>query len=260
MNEAVFTTIALTGFTVAFFHAAIPTHWLPFIATGRVQGWSNVKTLAVTVFAGTGHVLATAVLGLLLTLFGTVVQVSIGRWFPIFAGSFVICLGLFYLWRQGTGHAHSHTHFFSRHAHEHSDAHEHEHTPLKTRKRLREIAADTAQEDKLKRALKTLRGPSISDQRTSDRIAIMSLFALLTLSPCEGFLPIYLNSIRFGWSGFVLLTLILSVGTVAGMFLFTSLTLAGLKKVRLGWFERHESGVMGALLALIGLLIIFYEV
>ena len=34
MNETVLTTIAFTGFTVAFFHAAIPTHWLPFVAAG----------------------------------------------------------------------------------------------------------------------------------------------------------------------------------------------------------------------------------
>jgi hypothetical protein len=29
MNETVFTTIMITGFGIAFFHAAIPTHWLP---------------------------------------------------------------------------------------------------------------------------------------------------------------------------------------------------------------------------------------
>ena len=29
--DGVFLTIAGTGFTVAFLHAAIPTHWLPFV-------------------------------------------------------------------------------------------------------------------------------------------------------------------------------------------------------------------------------------
>src|SRR5207248_3971448 len=33
MNETVLSTIAFTGFTVAFFHAAIPTHW-PFRDSG----------------------------------------------------------------------------------------------------------------------------------------------------------------------------------------------------------------------------------
>ena len=63
MNETVLTTIAFTGFTVAFFHAAIPTHWLPFVAAGRAQRWSHSKTLLITALAGTGHVLTTALLG-----------------------------------------------------------------------------------------------------------------------------------------------------------------------------------------------------
>src|SRR5437773_11467181 len=53
MNETVLTTIAFTGFTVAFFHAAIPTHWLPFVAAGRAQRWSHSKTLLITALAGT---------------------------------------------------------------------------------------------------------------------------------------------------------------------------------------------------------------
>jgi nickel/cobalt exporter len=46
MNSAVFTTITATGFTVAFFHAAIPTHWLPFVLVGG--HWNRAKTLLVT--------------------------------------------------------------------------------------------------------------------------------------------------------------------------------------------------------------------
>ena len=52
MDSKVFTTIAVTGFTVAFFHAAIPTHWLPFVLTARVQGWSKARTLAIVVIGG----------------------------------------------------------------------------------------------------------------------------------------------------------------------------------------------------------------
>ena len=47
MNDVVFTTIAVTGFTVAFLHAAIPTHWLPFVLTARVQKWNRSETVFV---------------------------------------------------------------------------------------------------------------------------------------------------------------------------------------------------------------------
>src|SRR2546423_11833735 len=100
MNKTVLTSIALTGFSVAFLHSAIPTHWLPFVATGRAQGWSHATTLAVTALAGTGHVLATAILGLLLTIFGAAVSAQLGAWFPRIAGGLLLALGLFFIWRQ----------------------------------------------------------------------------------------------------------------------------------------------------------------
>ena len=123
--------------------------------------------------------LATAVLGLILTIFGVALSSRIGTWFPRIAGALLIGLGLFYIWRQLSGHAHSHTHLFSKGGHEH----EHE----------------------LRESLAHFRGPDISRTRTSDWVAISSLFAMLTFSPCEAFLPIYVSGIRFGWGGFALL-------------------------------------------------------
>jgi nickel/cobalt transporter (NicO) family protein len=240
MNETVLTTIAFTGFTVAFFHAAIPTHWLPFVAAGRAQRWSHSKTLLITALAGTGHVLTTALLGLILTIFGVALSSRIGTWFPRIAGALLMGLGLFYIWRQLSGHAHSHTHLFSKGGHG-GNEHEHEH------------------QHELKESLAHFRAPDISRTRTSDWVAIGSLFAMLTFSPCEAFLPIYVSGIRFGWGGFALLTLILSTAAVAGMLVFTSLALLGIRSIGLGWFERYESLVMGSLLLLVGVMVLLFE-
>ena len=95
--------------------------------------------------------------------------------------------------------------------------------------------------------------------KRSDWGAIASLLALLTFSPCEGFLPVYVSGVRYGWSGFFLLTVILSVATVAGMVVFTWLTLAGMEKLKFAFLEKYESGLMGALLCLLGILIIVFE-
>ncbi len=234
MNDAVLTTIALTGFGVAFFHAAIPTHWLPFVLAARAQNWSHGKTLGVTALAGSGHVLFTAALGLLIAWFGITLNRSIGAWFPWIAGAALVLLGAFYLYRQWTGKGHAHHHLFCGHDHVQSGELEHEHhhapTPVAAR-------------------------PAVS----SDRAAITSLLALLTFSPCEAFLPIYASGVQYGWLGFALLTAILSVGTVAGMIVFTSLTLAGVQRIKLGALERYESGLIGVLLCTVGLLIIVLE-
>ncbi|MGI9086886.1 MAG: hypothetical protein ACR2HH_03950 [Chthoniobacterales bacterium] len=234
MNNTVLTTIALTGFSVAFFHAAIPTHWLPFVLASRAQHWSHPKTLAITALAGTGHVLVTALLGLLIAWFGIVLNEQIGSWFPLIAGAVLLGLGLFYIYRQLTGKGHAHHHLFCGHEHTHAGELEHEHDHAAPPLDTRAVAV-------------------------SDRVAITSLLALLTFSPCEAFLPIYASGVQYGWSGYALLTAILSLGAVAGMVLFTWLTLAGVRKINLTLLEKYESGLIGALLCAVGVLIIFFE-
>ncbi len=181
MNDLVFITLVVTGFTVAFLHAAIPT--------------------------------------------------------------------LFYLVRQirSTGHSHlfgSHSHYkhehhtHDHHKHPHAFAHEHE---------------DMDREDDIA----TIR--QRWSQRRSDWVVIAGLFALLTFSPCEAFLPVFLIGAKYGWIAFALLSAILAIGTVAGMVVFTWVTLAGVEKLRFRGLEKFESGILGGVLCLLGMLIILFE-
>jgi ABC-type nickel/cobalt efflux system permease component RcnA len=252
MNQAVFTTIAVTGFTVAFLHAAIPTHWLPFVLTARVQKWNRAKTLVVTAFAGTGHVLFTAVLGFLVAWFGIAISGKLGQWFPWIAGGALILFGLYYVIQQLRGKGHTHSHVFGRHshddqAHDHAEHGHHSHGPLNSH------ASHGHHEHGVENEEFT------PPPRKSDWGAIASLLALLTFSPCEGFIPVYVSGVRYGWSGFFLLTTILSLATVGGMVVFTWLTLAGIEKLKFKLLEKYESGIMGALLCALGILIIVFE-
>jgi len=234
MNETVLTTIAITGFGIAFFHAAIPTHWLPFVLTARAQHWNHSRTLAITALAGTGHVVFTATLGLIIAWFGIALNKQIGSLFPRIAGGALLVLGVFYILRHFTGKGRPHTHLVGGHPHADEFPHSHEHG------HNHDLGTEHT-------------------RPTSDRVAITSLLAMLTFSPCEAFLPIYASGVRYGWMGFALLTAILSVGTVAGMIVFTGLTLAGVQKIKLGLLEKYEGGLMGALLCLVGLLVILFE-
>ena len=226
MNNSVLTTIAITGFGIAFFHAAIPTHWLPFVLTARAQRWNRSKTLIITAMAATGHACFTATLGLIVAWLGIALSDRIGALFPRIAGGALISFGLFYIIRQLTGHAHTHLHL----GHE---GHSHNHSHSQPENRM-----------------------SFSK---SDLAAISSLLALLTFSPCEAFVPVYVSGVRYGWHGFALLTIILTVATIAGMVAFTGLALTGIEQVKLRSFEKYEAGVMGALLCAVGVLIILFE-
>ena len=226
MNNSVLTTIAITGFGIAFFHAAIPTHWLPFVLTARAQRWNRSKTLIITAMAATGHACFTATLGLIVAWLGIALSDRIGALFPWIAGGALISFGLFYIIRQLTGRPHTHLHL----GHE---GHSHDHAHIHPENRI-----------------------SFSK---SDFAAISSLLALLTFSPCEAFVPVYVSGVRYGWHGFALLTIILTVATIAGMVAFTGLALTGIEQVKLRSFEKYEAGVMGALLCAVGVLIILFE-
>ncbi len=95
MQSTVITTVAATGFTVAFLHAAIPTHWLPFVLVARARNWGHAKTLAVTSLAGLGHVALTSLLGLAIAWFGFQLEEKV-EWFSWFAGGLLIVFSIFY--------------------------------------------------------------------------------------------------------------------------------------------------------------------
>ena len=238
MNSTVLASVAATGFTVAFCHAAIPTHWLPFVLVARTRGWGRAKALGVTIFAGLGHIALTTLLGLAIAWFGFQLDQRLGRAFPWITGGLLFAIGGFYLWRQwrGGGICHHKVVGSHHHADEHC-GHEHGHSHW---------------EDELKDS-------SLVSDRAGEGAAIGGLFVMLTLSPCEGFLPVYLSGVQFGWQGFFVLSAILAVATLLGMLLFTWLALLGLEKVELKSIEKYEAGLLGGLFVVLGIIIVMLE-
>lgn len=234
MQSTVLTTVAATGFTVAFLHAAIPTHWLPFVLVARARNWGRAKTLAITALAGLGHVALTSLLGLGIAWFGFQLEEKVG-WFPWLAGGLLLGIAGFYFWRQwsGTGICHHHTPGSHHQADERC-----------------------GQEQEQSHWQKELSDSPLVSRQAGEWAAISGLFVMLTLSPCEGFLPVYLSGVQFGWTGFFVLSGILAVATLAGMTLFTLLALVGFERFRLKQFERFEAGLLGTMFAVLGLLLI----
>ncbi|MGQ0696924.1 MAG: hypothetical protein ACT4PZ_01655 [Panacagrimonas sp.] len=233
MDQALLGTIAATGFSVAFLHAALPTHWLPFVLAGRGQGWTHSRTLGVTALAGGGHVLFTVALGVLVAWLGIEVDRWIGSIFPWIVSAVLIGFGLYYWSREGHGHSH-----FGEDAHDHGHHHHHDHDHA--------VPAQPAP--------KTTPGA-----RRSDTAVIVGLVSALTFSPCEGFLPVFVAGAKYGWVGFALLSLILAAATLAGMVLLTWLSLRGLQELKLEALSRYENRILGAVLIGLGLAVVVLE-
>lgn len=260
VNNAVFITLTVTGFTVAFLHAAIPTHWLPFVVAARAQRWNPAKTLVVTGVAGSGHVLFTTALGVLVAWGGIALNAKWSRAFPIIAGGALIAVGVIYIVAQLKG-SHGHIHLFGGHSHHEHDHHSHDHhghahDHTHEHHTHEHEHADHPHEDETNEIEK------IEEQwshRRSDWAVIAGLLALLTFSPCEAFLPVFLIGAKYGWLGFAFLSAILAIATVAGMVVFTWLTLLGLQRLRLKFLEDYEPLVIGGVFCLLGLIIIAFE-
>jgi putative Mn2+ efflux pump MntP len=257
MNWPLFASLAGAGLVLAFLHASIPTHWLPFVVTARAQAWTRRRTLIITAVAGAGHIALTTLLGVLVIAFGIEVDRWTGTVFPWIAGGILIAFGLYYLVNQfrgqGHGHAHGHHHHIpiGRHAHSLSAAHTHDGGRV-----VHAHAAAAA-------AHRHGHDPATCDEvgvaRVSDAAAITSLFVLLTFSPCEAFIPVYISAVRFGWTGFALSTAVLAIGAITGMVTFTWLTMSGLKRLNLHWLEHYEGAILGTVLCTLGIAFIIVE-
>jgi ABC-type nickel/cobalt efflux system permease component RcnA len=204
----------------------------------RARQWSRTKTLLVTVFAGVGHVALTSLLGLGIAWFGFQLDQKLGRAFPLAAGGLLVAIGLYYFYQQWRGGGIRHHHLLGgKHRPSEQCGHEDDHSHW---------------DDELKDS-------SLLSAKDGDWAAISGLFVLLTLSPCEGFLPVYLSGVQFGWRGFFVLSAILAVATLLGMVLFTWLTLIGLEKLEVKNFERYEAALLGTLFSLLGVIVILLE-
>lgn len=212
-----FTTLIATGFAVALLHAALPTHWLPFVLVGRAQRWSHRKTLGVVAFAGGVHVVITTVIGVAIAWIGIALDETFDAVVHRSMAGLLLAFAGYFWWRQLTGRQ------ICRHVGCHHDQHHDDHrhsVPPKT-----------------------------------ERAAIWSLFVLLVVSPCEGFLPIYLTAVPYGWPGVALLSVVLAVATLGAMLILTWAALLGWDRVDSPWLQHHQAGLVGSVLALLGIFV-----
>ncbi len=90
-----------------------------------------------------------------------------------------------------------------------------------------------------------------------NRLAALSLFLMLTLSPCEAIIPVFFAASHMGWGQLVVLVSGMALATLGGMVLLAYGFNKGLEKMRWEWLEHHENKVIGLVLILLGLLVLW---
>ena len=99
LAQPLFFSLLGGGFLASALHAALPTHWLPFVLVGRAQGWGMRRLSMVVIVAALAHVATTAVIGAIVALAG----VALDRWvhgvLPHLSSALLFLFGAFYLVR-----------------------------------------------------------------------------------------------------------------------------------------------------------------
>lgn len=109
---------------VGVLHTIVPDHWVPITLIARQRGWSRAETTRAALRAGTGHVLSTLAIALVIWIGGVAVATKFGQWVDTIASLALIGFGGWIAigaWRGlhghgGHGHSHHHDHGHSHDA------------------------------------------------------------------------------------------------------------------------------------------------
>ncbi|MBK8967368.1 MAG: hypothetical protein R3D58_06260 [Saprospiraceae bacterium] len=103
------TTLLTGSFLLSLFHALIPSHWLPVLAIGRQENWSDRQILWITFITGWAHVLSTVLVGIVVAFLGRFLANQVPAFTHWLAPALLCLLGVFYLY-QHYRHHHFHLH------------------------------------------------------------------------------------------------------------------------------------------------------
>ena len=102
-------TLLAGSAALSFFHALIPSHWLPILAVSKHANWSGSKTLRITLLIGSAHVLSTIALGFAIAALGASLANRVEAFTRWFSPLMLFLLGAFYVY-QHYYHHHFHLH------------------------------------------------------------------------------------------------------------------------------------------------------
>lgn len=218
--------------TVGVLHTIVPDHWVPITLIARQRGWTKAQTFRASIKAGTGHVLSTLAIALVVWLAGVAFAQRFGHYVDTassialigFGGWIAISSLIEMHGNSDHGHNHSHGHAHSRqsassnHAHDHGallhGQHDHEH-----------------------------------GQHGSSRTA---LILILGSSPMVEGIPAFFAAGKYGIGLIAIMSLVFALATIGTYAILSVYSTVGLQRMSFGPLERYGEVLSGAFIALVG--------
>jgi nickel/cobalt transporter (NicO) family protein len=227
--------LLFTAISLAVVHTlAGPDHYLPFIVISKARNWSLVKTCWFTVLCGLGHVGSSVIIGFAGIGFG----IGLSKLVLIegVRGSIVSYLftafGLVYLvwaiYRIIRDNHHNHLHF-----HHDGTAHQHDHSHH----------ADHLH---------------VHDEKNSINLTPWILFTIFVFGPCEPLIPIVMYpAAKNHYVDLVIVTTAFSLVTILTMLAIVTISLYGIRLVRIKFLEKYTHVLAGGTIFLCGMGMLF---
>lgn len=276
---------------VGVLHTIVPDHWLPISLIARQRGWSKVETARAAFGAGTGHVLSTLLIGLVVWLAGVKAASRFGATVSTVSSLALITFGgwiAFSAWREMRGrgeHGHSHNHGFAllhEHGHEHGGAHDdegepaddplyapmrghatglprhvhvHRHAGGSTHAHWHDHTPDTWH----------LLTPNPSDdppihEHRHNRPARTALVLILGSSPMIEGIPLFFTAGKYGPGLIAVMSVVFALSTITTYVVLSVYSTVRLQQARLGGLEQYGEVLSGAFIALVGVVFLIWPV
>ncbi len=212
---------------VGVLHTSVPDHWVPITLIARQRGWSKKETLSAAIKAGTGHVLSTLAIALVVWIAGVAVAARFGHYVDLASSLALIAFGLWIAvasWlemRQG-GHEKGYDAEGQGHSHPHESWHSHGH-------------------------------PAKTSQRTA-------LLLILGSSPMVEGIPAFFAAGKYGTGLIAVMSVVFALSTIVTYAVLCVYSTAGLQGVKLGKIENYGEVISGAFIALVGVVFLIWPV
>ncbi|MDQ2859437.1 MAG: hypothetical protein M3T55_01655 [Pseudomonadota bacterium] len=205
---------------VGVLHTMVPDHWVPITLIGRQRGWTRGQTARAALLAGTGHVLSTLAIAVVVWIAGRLAAKTLGHWIDAITSAALVAFGAWIAisalleMRRDDGHGHGHDHpHHGAHDHDHDDDHGAPHAKAGSR---------------------------------------TALLLILGSSPMVEGIPAFFAAGRYGAPLIVVMSLVFAAATILTYVTLCVASLAGLERVSLGPLERYGEVISGAFIALVG--------
>jgi ABC-type nickel/cobalt efflux system permease component RcnA len=206
---------------VGILHTIVPDHWVPITLLARQMNWTKKETAWAAFQAGSGHVITTLLIALVVWFAGIALATRFGNIIDAISSFALIGFGLWIAigaWRE-THHEHGHYHGDVYHPHEHHhDDHLHSHDSKRT-----------------------------------------ALLLILGSSPMIEGIPSFFAASKYGIGLLIPMAILFAASTIATYVVMCVYSHQAIKHVKFAAFEKYGEVLSGAFIAVLGLVFLIWS-